>query len=303
MELSNTSGQMMVPSHNLLQLLRRHPLFFYFLIAYTVTWSVGFLFIVLPHRPPTLWVMLPMIAGPTLSAFIMTAVTEGKAGVGRLLRRYVLWRVGVPWYLLVLIGIPALFMLSILVLPAGMAVVRHQLLMPIYPVSFILTLFLGGALFEEPGWRGFALSRLQKRFGPLWGTLVLGVLWGFWHLPLYFVPGFNGAGRDFVDIMLPFGAFVMSALAMAVLFTWVFNNTRGSLMLAILLHASIDTAVPTFASSLIFLVVYASIVVVALLIIVVTRGHLAFERYMREMTPSSPEVVVEQESVTSSKNA
>jgi membrane protease YdiL (CAAX protease family) len=165
MELSNTSGQVTVPSHNPLQ---RHPLFFYFLIAYAITWGIGLLFLVLLHIPLHLWLLLPLIAGPTVSAFIMTAVTEGKAGVGRLLRRYVLWRVGLPWYLLVLIGIPALLLLSILVLPGGMAVVRHQLLMPIYPVSFILALFLGGPLFEEPGWRGFALPRLQQRFGPLW---------------------------------------------------------------------------------------------------------------------------------------
>ncbi len=292
MELSHIPGQVAVPSHNPLQ---RHPLFFYFLIAYAITWSIGLLFLVLLHMPLHLWLLLPMIAGPTVSAFIMTAVTEGKAGVGRLLHRYVLWRVGLPWYLLVLIGIPALLMLNILVLPGGISIVRHQLLMPIYPVSFILALFLGGALFEEPGWRGFALPRLQQRFGPLWGTLVLGVLWGFWHLPLYFVPGFNGAGTDFVGIIIPFGEFIISALAMSVLFTWVFNNTRGSLLLAILLHASIDTAAPTFASPLVFLMVYASIVVVALVIIVATRGRLSYERYQREMVLPASEAVVEQE--------
>jgi membrane protease YdiL (CAAX protease family) len=300
MELSNIRGQQTTSSHNPLQ---RHPLFFYFLIAYTVTWSVGFLFIVFLHIPLHLWLLLPMIAGPTVSAFIMTAVTEGKAGVGRLLRGYMLWRVGLPWYLLVLIGMPALLLLSILVLPGGMAVVRHQLLMPVYPVGFILALFLGGALFEEPGWRGFALPRLQQRFGPLWGTFILGVLWGFWHLPLYFVPGFNGAGTDFVGILLPFGEFVISALAMSVLFTWVFNNTRGSLLLAILLHASLDAVVPTFASSLIFLMVYVLIVVVALLIIVATRGRLSYERYQRETGFPASSAVMEQEPVSRSTSA
>lgn len=292
MELSNTRGQATAPSKSLPQLMRRHPLFFYFLIAYAVTWGFGLLFIVLLHLPPNLWLILPLIAGPTVSAFIMAAVTEGKAGMGRLLRRYVLWRVGVPWYLLVLVGIPALLLLSILVLPGGMATVRHLVL--IYPVGYIVTLFTGGPLFEEPGWRGFALPRLQQRFGPLVGTLMLGALWGLWHLPMFLVPGFNGAGTDFVGISIPFVEFVIGTTAMAVIFTWVFNNTRGSLLLAILLHTSLDAATPTFANPLVFSMLYVVFVVVALLIIVATRGRLSYERYQRETELPAPEAAVKQ---------
>ncbi len=291
MELSNTRGQATVPSNNLLQ---RHSLFFYFLIAYAVTWSVGFLFIVLLHRPPTLWVILPMIVGPTLSAFIMTAVTEGKAGVDRLLRRYVFWRVGLPWYLLVLVGIPALLLLSILVLPGGIAIVRHLVL--IYPVAYIVALFLGGPFFEEPGWRGFALPHLQLRFGPLRGTLLLGMLWTFWHLPMFFIPGFNGAGTGFAGISMAVVEFLIGTTAMAVIFTWVFNNTRGSLLLAILLHASLDTASPSFGNLLIFSTLYAVFAVVALLIIVATRGRLSYQRYQREVVLPTSEAMVKQES-------
>ncbi len=192
MELSHTRGIAQAPSNILLHVMRHHPLFFYFLIAYAVTWSVGFLFIVLLHHPPTLGLFLTMIAGPTISAFIMTAATEGKAGVSRLLRRYVLWRVGVPWYLLVLIATPVLLLLSILILPGGTAIVRS--LVVNYPLSYLVTMFLGGPFFEEPGWRGFALPRLQQHIGPVRGSLLLGVLWTFWHLPVFFIPGFNGAG-------------------------------------------------------------------------------------------------------------
>jgi len=277
---SNTSGQAMAPSNTLPQLLRHHPLFFYFLIAYAVTWSIGFLFIVLLQRPPTLAVIVPMIAGPTIAAFSMTAVTEGRAGMGRLLRRYVLWRVGWLWYLLVLIAIPALLLLSILVLPGGMLLVSH--ILANYPLAYIIALFLGGAFFEEPGWRGFALPRLQQGSGPLRGTLLLGGLWTFWHMPLFFVPGFNGAGTDVVGISLAVAEFLVGTTAMAVIFTWVFNNTRGSLLLAILLHASLDTAAPSFASLLIFSTLYAVFAVMALIIIVATRGYLCYDRYLRE---------------------
>ncbi len=234
-----------------------------------------------------------MMIGPTLSAFIMTAVTEGKTGVGRLLRRYVLWRVGLSWYLLVLVGIPLLLMLVILALPGGVAFVLH--IVPVYPVAYIVALFLGGAFFEEPGWRGFALPRLQQRFGPLWGTLLLGVLWTFWHLPMFFVPGFNGAGTGIVGISMAVVAFLIGTTAMAVIFTWVFNNTRGSLLLAILLHASLDTAAPSFGNLLLFSTLYAVFAVVALLIIVATRGRLSYERYQRETEFPASVAVVEWE--------
>lgn len=210
-----------------------------------------------------------------------------------MLRRYVLWRVGLPWYLLVLVGIPALLLLSILVLPGDMAVVRHLVL--IYPVAFIVTLFLGGAFFEEPGWRGFAMPRLQQRFGALRGTLLLGILWTFWHLPMFFVPGFNGAGTGAVGISVAVAEFLIGTTAMAVIFTWVFNNTRGSLLLAILLHASLDTAAPSFGNLLIFSTLYAVIAVVALLIIVVTRGRLSYERYQHETELPASVAVVELE--------
>ena len=291
MESSKASAQSTAASSSLRQLLRRHPLFFFFLIAYAVTWSIGFLYIVLLHSPfpPPLGVWLCMISGPTVSAFIMTAATEGKAGVGRLLRRYVLWRVGVRWYLLVLLAVPGLVLLTLLILPEGRPFVRHLVaLLPLYPLTYISTLFFGGAFLEEPGWRGFALPRLQPRFGPLRGTLMLGVLWTFWHLPVFFVPGFNGAGTGVVGISLAVAAFLIGVLAMSVLFTWVFNNTRGSLLLAILLHASLDAASPASGSLLLFSTLYAPYIVVALLIIGATRGRLSYERYQYETLDLAP---------------
>ncbi len=119
--------------------------------------------------------------------------------------------------------------------------------LPLLALPALLVIFLvGGPLAEEPGWRGFALPRLEERFGPLVGTLLLGTLWGLWHLPLFlFTPGYNGAGTGLVGISLPFLAFVIGEVALAVIFTWVFNNTHGSLLLTMLLHASANTAIGT----------------------------------------------------------
>lgn len=297
MEISNVSGQAMAGSNLLSQVMRRHPLSFFFLMAFGFTWVYELVFLVLLHLPLTPWDIPGLIVGPTLSAFIMTGLTEGDAGMGHLLRRFVLWRVGIPWYLLVLIIAPALLLLSILVLPAEMATVRHLVL--VYPLSYTIIFFVGGALFEEPGWRGFALPRLQQRSGPLLGTILLGALWAFWHLPVYLVPGYNGAGTGFAGIIVPFVEFVISGMATAVIFTWVFNNTRGSLLLVMLLHASLDAAVPTFsANPLVLLMPEVVLVVAALLIIVATRGRLSYARYQREVAPPTPGTVVKADLLT-----
>jgi hypothetical protein len=131
------------------------------------------------------------------------------------------------------------------------------------------------------------------------GTLLLGVLWGLWHLPLFlFVPGYNGAGSGFLGILIAFLAFVIVCSAYTVVFTWVFNNTRGSVLLAILLHTSLNTApallpslFPSLARTPLFGVsVLLLWVAVAALLIAITRGRLSYQRYQRETArPASDE--------------
>jgi membrane protease YdiL (CAAX protease family) len=96
----------------------------------------------------------------------------------------------------------------------------------------------GGPFLEEFGWRGFALPRMQRQFGPLGASLLLGVLWAFWHSPFFLPGGFTPHGASLLFI----GLFVLVALASTMLMTWVFNHTQGSLLLAFLAHDSIDAA-------------------------------------------------------------
>jgi uncharacterized protein len=159
-------------------------------------------------------------------------------------------------------------------------------------VGYIAILLLGGPLGEEPGWRGFALPRLQKRYGPLVGSLVLGVFWGLWHLPAFFlIPGYNGAGSGFVGIMSAFVPFVIAIMALAVIYTWVSNNARSSLLMVILFHASFNTSGSMFATffspaiseSLLAQVIEELVFVgVAVIIVLVTRGHLSYQRNLHE---------------------
>jgi membrane protease YdiL (CAAX protease family) len=107
---------------------------------------------------------LAPFAGPCLAAVILNGVTEGSAGIAELLRRITLWRVGLRWYLFALVGIPAITVLGAVVLPGVQATFQMPglSLLLTYPISFIVSLVIGGQLGEEPGWRGFALPRLQR---------------------------------------------------------------------------------------------------------------------------------------------
>ena len=153
--------------------LARHPLVFFFVIAYVGAWLLELPVVLsrtgtglLPYTLPPVVVVVAIagatFTGPTLSAFVMARVTEGREGPKRLLGRYVLWRVRLRWYLFVLLVIPASEVLGAIVLPGVLA--SHQ---PVtlglvlgYPLAFVSTFVLGGPLGEEPGWRGFALPRL-----------------------------------------------------------------------------------------------------------------------------------------------
>jgi len=106
-----------------------------------------------------------LVLGPTLSAFVVTGAIEGREGVRRLLGRMVLWRVGFRWYLVVLVGTPAIVVLSTLAMPGALASFQAEAVprvLFLYVVAGLFFLFAGGPFFEEIGWRGFALPRLQR---------------------------------------------------------------------------------------------------------------------------------------------
>jgi membrane protease YdiL (CAAX protease family) len=283
-------------------LLARHPLLFFFIIAYASTWCMWLPYALsedgaglLPISIPISFFVVNFIAvfGPTLAAFIMTGITEGRAGTRRLLGRYVLWRVGLRWYLFVLLGIPAIEVLGAVVLPGALASFQFQALAPqlaLYPIGVVFTFFIGGPLGEEPGWRGFALPRLQRLQGPLVGSLSLGIFWGFWHLPLFLVTGW--IPPTILNIVL----FVTNAIAVTIIFTWVFNNTKGSLLIAILMHASFNTflngvLIQTFPAPIVtdysILPVLVGFGAAALVVVALTRGRLGYEHYQREEPDSA----------------
>lgn len=269
--------------------LARYPLTFFFIIAFACSWLIMLPYLRFGHSvgllpfnwpvPFALSATIAPFAGPFLAAFIMTGVIEGGEGIHRLLKRIVQWRVGSIWYLFAIIGIPIITILGAIVLPGVLTSFQmpwHPLL--IYPFSFFIMLVIGGPLGEEPGWRGFALPRLQRIQGPLVGSLVLGILWALWHLPYFWMPEWGTPKNDIIDIIY----FVLAALALTFIYTWVFNNTKGSLLIVILMHASNDAFFinQIFVSRLVtdtllpFVVGFGAF---ALLIVILTRGKLGYK--------------------------
>jgi membrane protease YdiL (CAAX protease family) len=158
----------------------------------------------------------------------------------------------------------------------GLAVLATYL--PLLVVQFFTT-----ALAEEPGWRDFALPRLQHRHGPVVGTTILGLLWGAWHLPLFLTEWGGWPDLSWVQPVL----FVATCIPLSMVMTWVFNRTRGSVPLIMLLHASINTMFsgvwPAIFPELdwkhtpVHILLIASVAVTVVLL-VATRGRLGLPR-------------------------
>jgi uncharacterized protein len=278
-------------------LLARYPLTFYFLIAYTFAWLVWVPLAlsedgagVLSYRSPVGASASIAIAsfGPFFSAFIMTGIIEGREGIGRLLRRCVLWRVELRWYLFTLIGLPMILVLGVIVLPGAMASFKGfaSLVASLPGLILIVYVLFHGPVGEEPGWRGFALPRLQRLYGPLVGSLILGPLWALWHLPLFWVPAWN-----FPPTLVNIGMFVIASIPFTIIMTWVFNNTKGSVLIAILLHGTFDMTFVILNQLFTAPIVtdYGSTVPIligcgaaALLMIALTRGRLGYKHYRQE---------------------
>jgi membrane protease YdiL (CAAX protease family) len=277
----------------LVLVLRQHQLLSFFAIAYAFTWFEQFVLLYLLGLPTDIGAWLGPVAGPTGAAIIMTLAVDGRTGLARLARRIGLWRVGLHWYLFALLGIPVAYLLGTIVLPGALA--SFDSMSPFLFVGEYLLLLtaggiIGGPFFEEPGWRGFALPRLQAQLGPTTGSVVLGALWGLWHLPQYFAPDWadQNGGFSLESIVV----FNLCAVSIAVIITWVFNHTRGSLLLAMLVHSSVNTAQIMVVNTLFpsaktteinALIAFGGL---ALVLIVATRGRLGYVEPESEMAAS-----------------
>ena len=206
-----------------MSVVRRYPLIVFFVLAYVFSWWTWPLYAF--GLSPS-----PIIAfGPFLAAILVLALTTGKGGVVTLLRRMVRWRVRPVWYAVALLLPVAISggaaLLNVVVLgasaPSPAELGAWSGLVPTFFLSLLVP-GIGGA-WEEPGWRGYALPKLQGGHSALLASLILGVVWAFWHLPLMVIGQIHLSDPVFI-------------VAWTVVLTWVFNNTNGSVLIAMLMH-------------------------------------------------------------------
>jgi membrane protease YdiL (CAAX protease family) len=180
----------------------------------------------------------------SLAGVILTAIVSGKVGLREMFRRLLIWRTGVGWWVFGLFALGLMFVVStVLYALFSGSPLALKLAQPVYMFVplFIMKFLLDAGLGEELGWRGFLLPRLQARHNALVSSIIIGVVWGLWHLPLFMLEGMSptyefGQAYGVVPALLAYT--VVVTIPWAILFTWFYNNTGGSLLLAFVFHSS-----------------------------------------------------------------
>lgn len=205
--------------------IKRSPLVAYFVLVFGIEWLLVF---TLSSRLPPMIALLIGSWLPNSVGLLVTGVAGGQVGLRKLLSKVVLWRISPKWYVIALfMPITIAFITIILYMLIGNPLPdfapTNQLLL------IILIAVFTGAMGEELGWRGTALPRLQARWNALISSLILGVLWGLYHLPSFLLSGMPLQN-------LPLLPFMLAALGLSIIISWTFNQTCGSLITAFLYH-------------------------------------------------------------------
>jgi membrane protease YdiL (CAAX protease family) len=219
-----------VPSRSLLPFL---------IITFGLAWGLFVLFIILPGPIERLFgplranhpLFILAVYAPAIASFILVLYHTGIAGLGRFLSRLLLWRCPPVWYAVLALGIPAIYYAGAAL---GGSLSPESLAWPglgalLAASAFMLVL---GPM-EEFRWRGLALPLLQRRLVPFWAGLVLGLIWGVWHLPAFYMSGTPQSGWDFTP-------FFIGSIGVSLILTPLFNASRGSILLAVLFHFQLN---------------------------------------------------------------
>jgi hypothetical protein len=207
-----------------------------------ILWLPGLLItynVVAPAQP---WIVISNIlkwaggTGPSVAAIILTKKQAGNTGIKELFGRVVKIKLGY-WYLPALLLLPATIILAHVLngLLFHAAFPESSLLTDFYWIPILFLIFWVMQFSEELGWRGYALDRLQQRWNAVFSSVLLGIIWAVWHIPMFYISGFGQ-----YDNQLPYGQFFITIVLISVLITWLQNNTKGSLVPAFTIHAMIN---------------------------------------------------------------
>lgn len=281
--------------------IQRFPLLSFFTIAFAASWLVwlpyllseqglgilDFRFPGLTDEAQLLGILPGAYVGPLGAALLVTLVTGGRQGLRDWRRRLLQFRVGWYWYPTVILGVTALLIGGTLALPGTADDLQT-------PSMLVLAAFIPGliaqilttGLAEEPGWRDFALPLIQRRLGPTTGTLVLGIVWALWHLPLFFTAwSLGGTDPSTTGWWGALAAFIAMCITISFVITWVFNHTKESLPVALLLHATNNNVASIvlpemFKDTEPWLMLAAGTIgygALALILLITTRGRLGYK--------------------------
>jgi membrane protease YdiL (CAAX protease family) len=223
----------------------RHRLSVYVFIAFLWSWAWWI--------PATLafkgvlplsvsWLTLLMIGGPgpSISAITLTYALDGMEGLKSLLRKLLIWRVNLAWYLFALIAPSALLVCAMAIYAfRGGGLGRIDWANWPMLLSAIALALPFGPICEELGWRGYLLPGLQRSYGPILSGAILGAIWTLWHTPLFWLPGGAAISGPAVTVFAALW-YLAYLIGWSILFTWMYNSTHGSVLLAVLSHGSLN---------------------------------------------------------------
>jgi uncharacterized protein len=238
--------------------IKSHPVLTYYALAFAISW--GAILIVVGVGPGGIlatqeqyqtlipFVGLAMLVGPSVAGIVLTGLLYGRAGLRGMLSRLLGWRVSARWYVLALLTAP----LSMAAVLLALSLRSPEFLPGIFTsdekASLLLMGIVGGlaaGIFEELGWTGFAIPRLRLRHSVLATGLFVGVLWGAWHILVNVLAGDTSSGALSLAIYLPATLFILLVgwmPAYRVLMVWVYERTGESLLVAMLMHASLTAS-------------------------------------------------------------
>lgn len=213
------------------------PLISFFVISFLMSWVIQVPRLLLDNGVSGIPAILGMISpvftiGPMLAAFILTRREQGKGSIKALWKRAWDFSFERKWLVITML-VPVVtsgLTIGVIYLIGERVPWEYQSLPPALAVPIFLAIYLTQALPEEIGWRGFALDKLQTRTNAVIASLVLGFLWGLWHLPLHFMQGTTQAA-------IPVAEFIAKQMVGSIFYTWIYNNSKKNLFLMVLLHA------------------------------------------------------------------
>ena len=252
----------------------------FILLTFLITWGVNIPLALAAHHMIKFnvprWIEITSTLSPGFVAIILTSIQLGRGSLRVLLLKIFQWRVRLKWYLFALL------------VPAGCVIASLCIYHSVYrqsvdlsewylPLILFFIFIPFSPLWEEIGWRGFLLPILQSKFHPLLAAVILGLIWGIWHVPMYLVHNPEG---DRTGLFLVF--FILGTIPLTVLFVWLFNNTKGSLLLTIIFHSAINATFSLFSKLPTgelrpFICTMALISLIAIFIVWKTRRQLAIQ--------------------------